>query len=115
MSYGDINQAGVGTATSVCDGGVVGFGHPMTFFGKTTLSLHPADALYIQEDSVSAPYKVANLGDPAGTIAEDHLTGITGSDRRPPDVHRHHLDGHLRRQVAHGQSATSRCPTATPR
>ena len=28
MSYGDITQGGVGTATSVCDGRVVGFGHP---------------------------------------------------------------------------------------
>src|SRR3712207_1388515 len=28
LSYGDITQAGVGTATSVCDNQVVGFGHP---------------------------------------------------------------------------------------
>ena len=50
VSYGDITQAGVGTATSVCNGKVVGFGHPMAFLGKTTLTMHPADALYIQED-----------------------------------------------------------------
>ena len=43
LSYGDVTQAGVGTATSVCNGRVVGFGHPMTFLGKTTLTLHPAD------------------------------------------------------------------------
>ena len=78
LSYGDITAAGVGTATSVCDGRVVGFGHPMTFGGTTTLSLHPADALYIQEDSLGVPFKVANLGDPAGTITDDRLTGITG-------------------------------------
>jgi hypothetical protein len=79
LSYGDVTQAGVGTATSVCNGRVVGFGHPMTFLGRTTLTLHPADALYIQEDSLGAPFKVANLGAPAGTITDDHLTGITGS------------------------------------
>lgn len=78
LSYGDVTQAGIGTATEVCNGEVVGFGHPMAFFGNTTLTLHPADALYIQADPVSAPFKVANLGAPAGTITGDHLTGITG-------------------------------------
>ncbi len=43
------------------------------------MSLHPADAIYIQEDSLGAPFKVANLGAPAGTISDDHLTGITGA------------------------------------
>jgi hypothetical protein len=79
VSYGDVTQGGVGTATSVCNGKVVGFGHPMTFLGKTTLTLHPADALYIQDDPTLAPYKVANLGAPAGTITDDHLAGITGT------------------------------------
>jgi hypothetical protein len=79
VSYGDITQGGVGTATSVCNGKVVGFGHPMTFSGKTTLALHPADALYIQDDPTLSPYKVANLGAPAGTITDDHLAGITGT------------------------------------
>jgi hypothetical protein len=78
LAYGDITAAGVGTATSVCDGRVVGFGHPMTFGGTTTLSLHPADALYVQEDSLGVPFKVANIGDRAGTITDDRLTGITG-------------------------------------
>ena len=78
LSYGDVTQAGVGTATSVCNGKVVGFGHPFAFLGSTTLSLHPADAIYIQEDSLGSPFKVANLGAPAGTITDDHLTGITG-------------------------------------
>ncbi|MFC4785129.1 hypothetical protein ACT8ZV_11665 [Nocardioides sp. MAHUQ-72] len=79
LSYGDVTQAGVGTATSVCDGRVVGFGHPMAFLGTTSMSLHPADAIYVQEDSLGAPFKVANLGAPAGTISDDHLTGITGA------------------------------------
>jgi hypothetical protein len=78
-SYGDITSGGVGTATSVCDGKVVGFGHPMDFLGETTLSLHPANALYVQPDPLGAPFKVANFAGPAGTISEDHLTGITGT------------------------------------
>lgn len=86
LSYGDITQGGVGTATSVCGGKVVGFGHPMTFLGETTLSLHPADAIYIQPESLGAPFKVANLGAPVGTITDDHLTGITGSFGALPDT-----------------------------
>ena len=77
-SYGDIVFGGVGTATSVCDNKVVGFGHPMDFLGETTLSLHPASAIYIQPDSLGAPFKVANFAAPVGTINEDHQAGITG-------------------------------------
>jgi hypothetical protein len=84
-SYGDITSAGVGTATQVCDGRVVGFGHPMVFSGDSTMSMHPADAIYVQADSLGAPFKVANLGAPVGTITDDHLTGITGSYGVLPD------------------------------
>jgi hypothetical protein len=86
LAYGDITAAGVGTATSVCAGRVVGFGHPMTFSGTTTLSLHPADALYVQEDPLGPPFKVANIGDPAGTITDDRLTGITGGFGALPET-----------------------------
>ena len=78
-SYGDITMGGVGTATSVCGNKVVGFGHPMDFLGDTTLSLHPASALYVQPDPLGAPFKVANFALPAGTISQDRSTGITGS------------------------------------
>ena len=86
-SYGDVAFAGVGTATSVCDGRVVGFGHPLDFLGDDrTLGLHPATAVYVQPDSLGAPFKVANLGDPVGTITDDHLAGITGSFGATPEV-----------------------------
>ena len=58
----------------------------MFFGGTTTLSLHPADALYIQEDSLGVPFKVANLGGPAGTITDDRLTGITGGFGEQPET-----------------------------
>jgi hypothetical protein len=79
LAYGDITQGGVGTVTSVCGSRVVGFGHPMAFLGATTLSLHPAAAVYVQEDPVSAPFKVANFGPVVGTITDDRLTGISGT------------------------------------
>jgi hypothetical protein len=87
LAHGDVTAAGVGTATSVCAGRVVGFGHPMMFSGDdATLAMHPADALYIQEESLGAPFKVANLGAPVGTITDDHLTGITGQFGAVPDT-----------------------------
>ena len=79
ISYGDITAGGVGTVTSVCDDRLVGFGHPMTFGGATTLGLMPADAVYVQEDPVGPGFKVANMGLPAGTIDQDRLAGISGS------------------------------------
>ena len=78
-AYGEVTIAATGTATSVCDDRVVGFGHPATFPGRITAGLHPADVLYVQEDPVDGPFKVANLGAPVGTITDDRQTGITGT------------------------------------
>jgi hypothetical protein len=78
VSYGDISFAGVGTATAVCGNQVLGFGHPMLWTGPASLSLHPADALYVQEDAFVG-FKVANLGGPVGTINQDRIAGIAGS------------------------------------
>jgi hypothetical protein len=79
ISYGTITAGGVGTVTDRCGDDVVGFGHPMMFSGATSLGLMPADALYVQKESLGAPFKVANLASPAGTITQDRLTGITGT------------------------------------
>ncbi|WP_182523328.1 SpoIVB peptidase S55 domain-containing protein [Nocardioides dongkuii] len=78
-SHGDVTMASVGTVTSVCAGRVVGFGHPMGLFGTTTMGLHPADAVYVQPDSLGAPFKVANIAPVTGTVTEDRLTGVTGA------------------------------------
>lgn len=78
-AYGDVAMAGVGTVTSVCEGRVVGFGHPMAMLGSTTMGLHPADAIYVQPDSLGSPFKVANLGPVVGTVTDDRLTGVTGT------------------------------------
>ncbi|WP_395659861.1 hypothetical protein [Nocardioides sp.] len=85
MTWGDVTMAGIGTATSVCGDRVVGFGHPMNWTGDTTLGLHPADAIYIQEDLI-AGFKVANLGDPVGTITDDRMSGIAGTLGPLPDT-----------------------------
>ena len=78
MTWGDVTMAGIGTATSVCGDRVVGFGHPMNWTGDTTLGLHPADAIYVQEDLV-AGFKVAN---PATRSAPSPTTGCPASPAR---------------------------------
>ncbi|MEL7974305.1 SpoIVB peptidase S55 domain-containing protein [Isoptericola sp. F-RaC21] len=79
LSHGDITLAGIGTATSVCGNRVVAFGHPMSFTGRSRLGLAAADAVYVQEDPLGVPFKVANLGALGGTITDDRLAGIAGT------------------------------------
>ncbi|MDP3968457.1 MAG: SpoIVB peptidase S55 domain-containing protein [Nocardioides sp.] len=78
MSYGDVSALGVGSTTAVCGVQVLGFGHPANFVGPTTMTMHNADAVYIQEDPVAAPFKVANPGPPQGTVTEDRLAAVLG-------------------------------------
>lgn len=78
MSYGDVTFAGVGTTTAVCDGNVIGFGHPMMWSGPSQMTMHGADALYVQADKVFGSFKVANPTAPAGSITRDQLAAIGG-------------------------------------
>ncbi|HET9516843.1 MAG TPA: SpoIVB peptidase S55 domain-containing protein, partial [Actinoplanes sp.] len=76
ISLGDVTAAGVGTATVVCEGKAVGFGHPMLFSGASSLSANAADAITVQNESVGAPYKLANVGGVVGRIDQDRRAGI---------------------------------------
>jgi hypothetical protein len=78
LSYGDLSAVGTGTTTMVCDGVVVGFGHPFDFTGDTSMTMHGADAIYIQEDPLGAPFKVSNPTGPVGVVDEDRMAGIKG-------------------------------------
>jgi hypothetical protein len=85
-STGDIVFGALGTVTSVCNGTVVGFGHPMEFVGNSSYGLAGADTLFIQSDSLGASFKVANIGDILGTVDQDRMTGISGVlGTDPPD------------------------------
>lgn len=77
--YGDLTAGGVGTVTSVCNGRVFGFGHPMGYLGETTLSMHPASVVLVQPSPADSAFKVANLGAPVGTVDRDAMAGLTGS------------------------------------
>jgi SpoIVB peptidase S55 len=81
VSYGELTAAGVGTTTAVCTAETndfaLAFGHPFTFIGSTSLSVHPANAVFVQPD-VLAPFKVANPGGVVGTLDQDRQAGIRG-------------------------------------
>jgi hypothetical protein len=84
ISYGDLSAIGIGTATAVCGDEVIGFGHPFMFSGPSTLSMHGASAIYVQEDPTFPPYKVANAGAAVGGITQDRMAGILGVEGAPP-------------------------------
>ncbi|MEH3067194.1 MAG: hypothetical protein PGN15_03750 [Aeromicrobium erythreum] len=71
-----IAGASGGTASLVCDGDVVGFGHPMEF-ANAQRTLHNASTALIQADGGES-YKLANLGAPQGTLLHDGLAGVFG-------------------------------------
>jgi hypothetical protein len=76
VSYGDLSAIGVGTATAVCGDKVLGFGHPMLYSGESSMALHGARAVYVHEESLGAPFKVANPGAPVGAVLQDRLGGL---------------------------------------
>lgn len=76
VSLGDVTAAGIGTTTFVCYGQAVGFGHPFSFTGETTLAARAADTITIVEDPIFGSYKLANVAENAGTVVEDRLAGI---------------------------------------
>jgi hypothetical protein len=78
LSYGDVTDAGIGTATAVCGDSVLAFGHPMLWSGRSTLSMHGADAIYIQRDTTFGSFKVANITAPVGRLTGDRMAGIAG-------------------------------------
>jgi hypothetical protein len=79
LSYGDITFAGMGTATAVCNEEVLAFGHPMLWSGRSTMSMHGGNAIYIQRDAIFGSFKVANVSiPPVGMINNDRLAGIHG-------------------------------------
>lgn len=78
LAYGDFTAVGVGTVTTVCDGVVTAFGHPMLYDGATHLGMHGASAVRIVDDATLGGYKLANVTGPVGTIDQDRLAAVAG-------------------------------------
>jgi len=82
LSYGDLTAAGVGTTTAVCvknsNDYALAFGHPFLWSGASSMSVHPARAVFVQRDNTLGSYKVANPLGAVGTLDQDRLAGIRG-------------------------------------
>ena len=85
ISYGEVSFIGYGTATAVCEGKVIGFGHPFDYMGETSLTMHGGTTVYVQEDSLGGSYKIVNPSAPVGTISQDRLAGIAGRVGKLPE------------------------------
>ena len=79
IAHGFFSAVAVGTATEVCGAEVLAFGHPIMDVPQGDLTMHGADVLYVQPDSLGQPYKVANVGGPVGWIPDNLLPGLHGS------------------------------------
>ena len=84
QSYGDITSAATGTATAICDGDVLGFGHPAAFLGRSHFTMHGADALYVETDAFGGSFKVSNPTAPVGSVIEDRMAGVLGREGATP-------------------------------
>ncbi|MDX6277136.1 MAG: hypothetical protein QOJ72_1264 [Nocardioidaceae bacterium] len=78
FSYGEVTTASVGTVTAICDGKVIGYGHPDEFSGKSNETFHGASVVAVQPD-VLGSYKLANIGTVKGVINQDRMQGILGT------------------------------------
>ena len=86
FSYGEVTTAAVGTVTAICDGKVIGFGHPDEFSGKSAETFHGASTVSVQPD-VFGSYKIANVGQVKGVINQDRLQGVLGTiDQTPTTI-----------------------------
>jgi hypothetical protein len=90
ISYGDITAGAIGTATVACGDMVVGFGHPFSFTGHTSLGMNGAKVLKVIKDpsSVFGGYKFATIAGLHGTIDQDRLTGVRGIEGQNPALTR---------------------------
>ncbi len=81
ISYGDVTIAGVGSTTAVCTDAngrdfALAFGHPFLFTGASSMSVHTANAVYVQPDPTLTRFKVANPGGIVGTLDQDRWAGV---------------------------------------
>jgi SpoIVB peptidase S55 len=86
LSYGDVTSAGIGTATAVCNGRVLAFGHPFFFDGSTTMGANGAEAITIVNDPLGTPYKLANIRSVVGVVDQDRLAAIRAVTDVVPDL-----------------------------
>ena len=74
-SYGDITFAAVGTATFVCRGRVMAFGHPFFWEGDTAMGSNASSTIAVIDDAFGS-YEVATIDELVGSIDQDRFAGV---------------------------------------
>lgn len=83
FSSGDIVFGGVGTVTHVQGDRLLAFGHAADRIGSVELAMAPAEIVTIAQ-RYEMSFKMGNLGQPVGTVWQDHSPGISGQVGRIP-------------------------------
>ena len=78
IAYGSLSAVALGTATEICGTEVLAFGHPIMDIPRGDLTMHGADVLYVQPDSLGQPYKLGNITGPVGSVPDNLLPGLHG-------------------------------------
>lgn len=78
IAYGSLSVVALGTATDVCGSEVLAFGHPLMDIPRGDLTMHGADVLYVQPDSLGQPYKIGNITGSVGSVPDNLLAGLHG-------------------------------------
>ena len=80
LSFGDVTWGGIGTQTATCGDLSVAFGHPLGWFGRTSMGMNEASVLKVVSDpsGIWGPFKLATVGANAGVIDQDRMAGIRG-------------------------------------
>ncbi|MBN1343505.1 MAG: hypothetical protein JXQ73_12530 [Phycisphaerae bacterium] len=79
---GDLDMAGVGTVTEVIGDRVLGFGHSMMAEGSIELPM-ATGWVHTPISMLTASFKLASMGELAGTLAGDEETGVWGVTGKP--------------------------------
>ena len=83
---GDVTIAAVGTVTTIENGELLAFGHPLLGQGRVSYALAPAFILHIVPSDV-VPFKLANSGARIlGSIVQDRSAAIAGEVTTPPEL-----------------------------
>lgn len=86
LSSGDVDSFGTGTTTLVCEDQALAFGHPIDLLGPVSYTANDADSLAIVQDNTFGSFKMANLGEPIGTLDQDRTEGVRADLTRTPDT-----------------------------
>jgi hypothetical protein len=78
ITTGDVTFAAGGTLTAVCDGRLLGFGHPFFLSGPSGATAQTATILYVQPEKLGPPFIQFNVGGRIGIVDQDRLVGVEG-------------------------------------